>query len=133
MVLHQKSDEIVLKLPGVSRLDIDQGFEKIPGHIFLDSNYQEMKKKRNRIKEGTVPVPSLTAPVLMAMKTHYLFGSCAVFCGGIEFFKRNPDYHNRASWLLFLISINIPPPLSSSEMIMLLSFPGVCYFFKKRR
>ena len=88
MVLFQKSDKIVLKLPGVSRLEIDQGFEKIQDIFVLDSYYQEMKKKRNRITEGTVPVPSLTAPVLMAMTTYYLFGSCAVFQGISNFYKK---------------------------------------------
>ena len=44
MVLFQKSDKIVLKLPGVTRLEIDQGFEKIQDIFVLDSYYQDMKK-----------------------------------------------------------------------------------------
>ena len=36
-----------------------------------------------------MPVPFLTAPVLMAMTTYYLFGSCVCISGGIEFLQEN--------------------------------------------
>jgi len=57
-----------MKLPEVSRLEIDQGFEKISEYICSGFLLSGNKKNHNRIKEGTVPVlPDY--PALIAMTT----------------------------------------------------------------